>query len=64
MVIPKLKMMLAKSTSSLKVTLEVFEAWKEKGRQENIVAEKAQEALKAEVELIKVELAKEKAEAE
>jgi len=57
-------MMLAKSTSSLKVTLEVFEAWKEKGRQENIVAEKAQEALKAEVELIKVELAKEKAEAE
>jgi len=64
MVVPKLKTELAEFASSLKASLDAMEAFKKEGRQESMVAKKAQQALKVEIEAIKTELAKEKAEAE
>jgi len=58
---------LVESISSLKATLEAMEAFKEKMRQDNIAAERAQEALNVEmatIETEKVKLVKEKVEAE
>ena len=41
--VPKLKTELAEFTSSLKATLDAMEAFKEKGRQENIAAKEKAE---------------------
>jgi len=55
MVVPNLKMELAKSTSSLKATLKAVESFKEKMCQDNLAVEKA---LRVEIEVGKVELSK------
>jgi len=66
-VVPKLKTEVAELTSSLKAVLEAAKACREKMRQDQVVNERTQEALKAEVariEVEKVELVREKAEVE